>query len=79
MRFIEILGSLQLPLSNEESDVFDKVSSSDRGMIARESLTERERELARKMVGRGALSRARDGDSVFYLANSTEKTGDTNE
>lgn len=79
MRFIEIIGNLQLPLSNEEAEIFEKVSSSDRGMIARESLTERERELARKMVSRGALTRARTGDSVFYLPNSIEKPGETNE
>lgn len=78
MRFIEIIGSLQLPLNNEEADVYDKVSSSDRGMLSRETLSEREREVARKMVSRGALRRARNGDSVFYLATSIE-SGDTNE
>lgn len=79
MRFIEIIGSLQLPLSNEEAEVFDKVSSSDRGMIERETLTLREREVARKMVSRGALNRARTGDTVFYLLNVNDSNGDTNE
>lgn len=79
MRFIEILGNLQLPLNNEEADLYEKVSSSDRGMIARESLDLRERELARRMVSRGALSRARNGDSVFYLLTQTDQSGDSDE
>lgn len=79
MKFIEILGDLRLPLSNEEAEIYEKVSSSDRGMIERKDLDLRERELARKMVSRGALNRARAGDDVFYLLNQVDQSGDKNE
>lgn len=79
MRFVEIIGNLLMPLSNEEAEVVDKVSSSDRGMINRSELSLRERELARKLVSRGALNRVRNEEAIFYLSNLVNNSGENNE
>lgn len=68
-----------MPLSNEEAEVVDKVSSSDRGMINRSELSLRERELARKLVSRGALNRVRNEEAIFYLSNLVNNSGENNE
>jgi hypothetical protein len=75
MRYMEIKGHFQIPLSNEESDIVDAVVSSDRGMLERASMETRNREIARKLVSRGVLNRVRNGDEVFYLINDIDNPG----
>lgn len=71
MRFREIRGGIQVPVSNEEQELLERIEQSS-GMF-RKDLNERERELARLMVSRGVLNRMRDQDSqVRYLINDLE-------
>lgn len=71
MRFREIRGGLMMPVSNEEQELIDLIESSN-GMIKRNDLGERQRELARKMVSRGLLNRIRHDGSLFYVLNDLE-------
>ena len=71
MRFREIRGGIQVPVSNEEQELLERIEKSS-GMF-RKDLNERERELARLMVSRGVLNRMRDDDKqVRYLINDLE-------
>lgn len=71
MRFREIRGGLQVPVSNEEQALLERIEKSS-GMF-RKDLNERERELARLMVSRGVLNRMRDDNrEVRYLINDLE-------
>jgi hypothetical protein len=72
MRFIEIRGGLSIPVSSEEQDLLERIEESDEGMVDRTSLSERERELARKMVSRGVLNRSKNDGNIFYLKNDLE-------
>lgn len=66
MRFREVRGGLRVPVSNEEQELLDLIQTSD-GMVRRADLTERNRELARKLVSRDILSRTRQEESLYYV------------
>lgn len=71
MRFREIRGGIQVPVSNEEQELLERIEKSS-GTL-RKDLNERERELARLMVSRGVLNRVRDQEQqVRYLINDLE-------
>lgn len=72
MRFQEIRGGLQIPVSTEEQELIDFIESQEGGIIKRQLLDERQRELARKMVSRGILDRSIREGSLFYLVNHLE-------
>ena len=71
MRFIEIRGGLSVPVSSEENEILERIEAHE-GMVDRTSLSERERELARKMVSRGVLNRTKTDGEIFYLRNDLE-------
>ncbi len=66
MKFREVRGGLRVPVSNEEQELLDLIQSSD-GIVRRSDLTERSRELARKLVSRDILSRSRQEGSLYYV------------
>jgi hypothetical protein len=71
MRFREIRGGIQVPVSNEEQELLERIEKSSSTL--RKDLNERERELARLMVSRGVLNRVRDSEQqVRYLINDLE-------
>jgi hypothetical protein len=71
MRFIEIRGSLMVPVSNEEMLLVEKVKGSIDPLI-QSKLDEREGEVARQLVHRGVLARTKiDGENCL-LYNDLE-------
>ena len=68
MRFIEILGGFNTPISNEENRLIEKIRKS-----AKSKLDEREQELARLLVGRGIIVQHVDGESIKYTVNDPQE------
>jgi hypothetical protein len=71
MRFIEILGGLQAPITNEEDTLVNKIIQ-ERSM-PKKKLDEREQEIARKLTSRGILKRVKIEGDTFYKINSLEQ------
>lgn len=71
MRFVEIRGSTLLPVSNEELLLIEKVKGAVEP-LTNSMLEEREREVARVLVQRGALNRVRIGENVCFIYNDLE-------
>jgi hypothetical protein len=72
MRFLEIRGGIQIPVSSEEQELLDMIESQEGQIIKRQELDERQRELARKMVSRGILERSQREGSLFYVVSGLE-------
>ena len=66
MRYHEIASGLQVPLSCEEQELIDQHGKT----MAKDSLDEREREVARLMVSRGVLDQYPHDDQVYYHLSS---------
>jgi len=65
MRIVEILGGIQLPISNEEYDIlaqFDPQNS----LVPKSSLNEREQILANQLVNKGVLIRRNQDGKIYY-------------
>lgn len=69
MRFREIRGGIQIPVSGEEQDLIDLIESQEGEFIKRKDLDERQREVARKMVSRGVLERTQRDGSLYYVVS----------
>lgn len=67
MRFIEIQNGLPQQINNEESLVVDKIRSDS--AIPKESLSEREKTIARNLTSRGVLRRFKIDDTLYYKLN----------
>ena len=72
MRFREIRGGLQIPVSSEEQDLIDLIESQEGNFIKRKDLDERQREVARKMVSRGVLDRTQRDGSLYYVVSKLD-------
>lgn len=71
MRFREIRGGIRIAISMEEETLLERIGQSV--SVLRGDLTEREQEVARKLVSRGALDRVRDDeDRVHYVVNELD-------
>ena len=67
MRYFEIASGLQIPVSSEEWDLIDHIRAH---AVGRDSLDERQRELARMLVSRGLLDHFKRNDQTFYRVSS---------
>jgi hypothetical protein len=67
MRYFEIASGLQLPVSSVERDLLDQISTTP---VSNDSLSERQRELARLMTSRGLLGRFDKNGQMFYRVSS---------
>ncbi len=67
MRYHEIASGLRIALSCEEQDLLDRNKGRP---IEKDSLDEREQELARLMVSRGVLDQYPHDNHVFYHVSS---------
>jgi len=74
MRIIEIQGGLIMPVGNREYKLINKINESTDGFLYKEDLSERENELARNLVSRGALLRLQEGDSIGFKVNTNIAT-----
>ena len=72
MRFREIRGGIQLPVSGEEQDLIDLIESQEGNFIKRKELDERQQEVARKMVSRGLLERTQRDGSLYYVVSKLD-------
>lgn len=68
MKFVEITGGLVVPISNEEMLVMERVKSNPTP-LRRNELNERQNELARQLVFRGVLDRAKIDGHICYSYN----------
>lgn len=65
MKIIEIMGGLQLPITNEEVDLLNKFDTKD-SIVGKNSLTEREQMLANQLVNKGVLIRKNQDGKINY-------------
>jgi hypothetical protein len=72
MRFREIRGGIQIPVSSEEQSLIDLIESQEGNFIKRKELDERQREVARKMVSRGVLDRTQREGSLYYVVSKLD-------
>jgi hypothetical protein len=72
MRFHEIRGGLQIPVSQEEQGLIDLIESQEGQFIQRKELDERQREVARKMVSRGVLERTQRDGNIYYVVSKLD-------
>ncbi len=78
MKFREIRKGLWVPVTNEEQELIDLIENA-KGIFKRADLSERQRELARKLVSRDILHRTRQDESLFYvLADISDLLGQKN-
>lgn len=68
MRYFEITSGVRLHLSMEEQGIMDKMAEP----IAKSSLSEREQEVARRMVSRGLIVRYRADGAIMFRINKTK-------
>jgi hypothetical protein len=71
MRFIDIRGNIQVPVSNEESTVLEMVRDSDEPFPSNR-LNLREKEVARNLVHKGVLDRVLIDEKTHYVYNDLE-------
>jgi hypothetical protein len=64
MKFSEFRPGIQTYITNEEQDLFRKIRNE--GKVSKRSLTEREQEIANKLVVRNLLVRKRVNDSIIF-------------
>ncbi|CAB4133335.1 hypothetical protein UFOVP257_141 [uncultured Caudovirales phage] len=64
MKIVELLNSINVPLTNEEADVLGKFHVNDK--IAKEDLDHRQRLVANQLVNKDVLTRKNDNGSIYY-------------
>lgn len=67
MRFYEISSGFRVPMSLEEEEIMDFITSEEK--VNEETLDERQQEVARKMVSRSLLNRRKQGDEYILTPN----------
>lgn len=72
MRFREIRGGIQIPVSSEEQGLIDIIESTEEQFVKKSQLDERQKEIARKMVSRGVLERTQRDGSMFYVVSKLD-------
>jgi hypothetical protein len=72
MRFREIRGGLQLPVSSLEQELIEHIQTSE-GLVEATQLDEFQSELARKMVSKGLLNQVRQDGSLYFVVNELEE------
>lgn len=65
MRIVEIMGGIKTPITNEESEVLDKIK--DNESIDKSDLTEREIILANQLVIKNVLYRRHKDGKIEYF------------
>ena len=64
MKIIELLNHVQLPITNEESDVLGKFDADQE--VNKASLSEREQQLANQLVNKDVLLRKNQDGRITY-------------
>jgi len=66
MKIVELLNSLQLPITNEEADVLGKISEG--GKILKSELDPREQLIANNLVSKDVLLRKKNDEGKITYA-----------
>ena len=69
MKIYEILGGINIIMSNDEQALMDKIENNK---VLKRNLNPRERELASKMCSKGLLNRVRVQGKLAYKANASQ-------
>ena len=64
MRIIELLNGLNLPLTNEESEILDRFDESE--VISKKDLDPREQLLMSSLVNKDVVKRHNNNDKITY-------------
>ena len=65
MKIVEFTNGIQMPITNEESDVLARFDSADT-VVIKNTLTEREQGLANQLVNKGVLYRRNQDGQIQY-------------
>lgn len=66
MKIVELLNTLQLPITNEEADLLEKFSE---GEVHRQDLNERDIVIANSLVNKDVLYRKNENGRITYHKN----------
>ena len=69
MRFIEILNKIQIPVTNEEQCVLERIQN--KGTVSKNDLTEREQYLANQLVNKSIIIRKKHHGNIIYKKSSS--------
>lgn len=71
MRYIEIKGGINVPLSNEEQRLVETIAEAQ--TLSSSEMDQRDTELARQLCGRGVLNQIEEADETLsYSVNKLE-------
>ena len=68
MKIKELLSGIQVPITNEEAEVFDKLGES----TLKSELSEREQLLANSLVTKDLVSRRKNADGKIIFCKKTQ-------
>jgi hypothetical protein len=74
MKIVEFTNGVQLPITNEESDLLARFEDS---AIGKQSLTEREQVIANQLVNKGVLLRRNQDGQIQYSKQTNSRTSYT--
>lgn len=74
MKIVEFTNGVQLPITNEESDLLSKFEDS---AVGKRSLTEREQVIANQLVNKGVLVRRNQDGQIQYSKQTNSRTSYT--
>jgi len=69
MKIIELMGTITVPINNEESDLLENFQDVD--ILIKNELTEREQLLANQLVNKGILVRKNNHGKIQYSRQKT--------
>lgn len=64
MKIVELINGIQLPLTNEESDVLSRFEET--ALVEASQLNEREREIANRLVNKDVLLRKNQNGKIVF-------------
>lgn len=71
MRFVDIMGNIKIPVSNEELIILEIVKTHD-SPLPKNKLNIREQEVARMLVQKGVLDRILIDEKIHFVYNDLE-------
>lgn len=71
MKIVEFTNGVQLPITNEESDLLGRFENQ---AIGKQSLTEREQVIANQLVNKGVLVRRNQDGQIQYSKQTNNRT-----
>jgi hypothetical protein len=71
MKYRDVIGGHQIYISNEEEHLISKIENG--GFSDKNTLSDREKEVARKLVSRGVINRHQNDNGIIYVVNSEQE------